>query len=52
MAVADSATFARLVGELPPGFGVLFDHEPARGPTGKVVLSREELLANLENREL
>jgi hypothetical protein len=51
-AVADSPSFAQLVRELPAGFGVLFDHEPARGTTGKVVLSREELLANLEDLEL
>lgn len=51
-AVPDSATFAELIRELPAGVGVIFDHEPARSQVGKIVLLREDLLANLENMEL
>ena len=51
VSVPDSATFERLLRELPD-VCVVFDHEPARGPIGKIVMSREQLLANLENMEL
>ncbi len=52
LAVPDSETFARLIRTLPAGFAVVFDHEPARGPVGKIVLNRDDLLANLEIMEL
>lgn len=52
LAVPDSETFSRLLRELPAGFLVVFDHEPTRSQVGKVVLSREDLLANLETMEL
>lgn len=50
MPVPDSATFARLVGELPQEAGVTFDPEPAR--RAKVALLRDDLLENLEDMEL
>ncbi|MBX9624467.1 MAG: hypothetical protein K2X82_11720 [Gemmataceae bacterium] len=52
MAVPDAETFAQLLRDLPAGAAVAFDHEPAGSSVGKVVLMRDDLLANLEAMEL
>jgi hypothetical protein len=52
--VADREAFARLVRELNPDVGgAVFDPpDPVRGGVAKTALSRENLLANLENMDL
>lgn len=52
LAVPDAEAFAELLRELPAGYLVAFDHEPAHDRVGKVVMSRDDLLANLEDMEL